>query len=55
MCNLSVGILEKGIEQGKIITLYDLYKNKKLSLIDAAEEASMTTDEFLTAAKEYTN
>jgi len=55
VCNLSVGILEKGIEQGKIITLYDLYKNKKLSLIDAAEEASMTTDEFLTAAKEYTN
>ena len=55
VCNLSVGILEKGIEKGKIITLYDLYQNKKLSLEEVAHEASMTTDEFLAAAKKYTN
>lgn len=55
VCNLSVGILEKGIEKGKIIILYDLYQNQKLSLEDVAHEASMTTDEFLAAVKKYTN
>lgn len=59
MCNVAQALEEKGIgkgiEKGKYITLYGLYKNKKLSLIDAAEEASMTADEFLAIAKEYTN
>ena len=47
--------IEKGIKQGKFVTLYDLYKNQKLSLEDAAKEASMTADEFLTVAKKYTS
>lgn len=55
VCNLSIGILEEGIEKGKIITLYNLYKDETLSLEKAAHEASMTTDEFLAAAKKYTN
>ena len=55
VCNLSIGILEEGLERGKIITLYKLYKNQKLSLEEVAEEASMTTEEFLTVAGEYTN
>ena len=54
VCNLSIGILEEGIEQGKIITLYNLYKEKILSLEKAAKEATMTEDEFLTIAEKYT-
>ena len=55
VCNLSIGILEEGIEKGKVITLYNLYKDETLSLEKAAQEASMTADEFLEAAKKYTN
>lgn len=55
MCNVAQALEEKGIEKGKYLTLYDLYKNKKLSLMDAAAEASMTADEFLAITKEYTN
>lgn len=59
MCNVAQALeengIKKGIEKGKFITLYDLYKNKKLSLEDVAQEVSMTTDEFLAAAKKYTN
>lgn len=57
MCNVAQALeekgIEKGIEKGKYITLYALYKSKKISLMDAAEEASMTADEFLAIAKEY--
>lgn len=53
MCNLSDGIEEKGIQKGMLITLYTLYKNDTISLEAAAQNASMTVDEFLTTVKKY--
>ena len=59
MCNVAQALeekgIKKGIENGKFIALYGLYKNQKLSLEDAAEEASMTANEFLAIAEKYTN
>ena len=55
MCHVAQALEEKGIEKGKFIALYGLYKNQKLSLEDAAEEASMTANEFLAIAEKYTN
>ena len=55
MCNVAQALEEKGIEQGKIITLYNLYKDEILSLETAAKKASMTANEFLATAKKYTN
>ena len=55
MCHVAQAWEEKGIQKGKFVILYDLYKKQKLSLEDAAQEISMTTEEFLTVAKEYTN
>ena len=55
VCHVAQAWEEKGIQKGKFVILYDLYKKQKLSLEDAAQEISMTTEEFLTVAKEYTN
>ena len=55
MCNVAQALEEKGIEQGKIITLYNLYKDEILSLESAAQKASMTIDEFLSAVKKYSS
>ena len=46
---------EDNIEKFHKMGSFTAYKNQKLSLMDAAKEVSMTTDEFLAAAKEYTN
>lgn len=51
MCNLSDGIEEKGIQKGMLITLYTLYQNDTISLETAAQNASMTVDEFLSTVK----
>ena len=55
MCNVAQALEEKGIEQGKIITLYNLYKDEILSLETVAKKASVTADEFLVIAEKYTN
>lgn len=59
MCNLSAGIeekaMQKGIQKGTLVTLYNLYKNKNISLETAAQNASMTVEEFLSATQEYTS
>lgn len=54
MCNLSYNILQKGVEQGKILgqkegrinTLVDLVKKNLLSLSDAAAILHITEEEF---------
>ena len=57
MCNLSDDIEEKGIQKGmqkgRLITLYTLYQNDTISLETAAQNASMTVDEFLSTVKKY--
>lgn len=55
MCNLSAGIEEKAIQKGALMTLYNLYKNNDISLETAAQNASMTVEEFLASTKEYTS
>ena len=59
MCNLSAGIeekaIQKGIQKGALMTLYNLYKNNTISLETAAQNASMTIEEFLLATKKYTS
>ena len=59
MCNLSAGIeekaMQKGIQKGTLVTLYNLYKNKTISLETAAQNASMTVEEFLSDTQEYTS
>ena len=56
MCNLGEGIYEdgiaKGIEQGKLITMFDLVKKGLLTLAIAAAQFNMTEDQFLQAGKE---
>ena len=54
MCNLSEGVLEKGIqrgiqrgmEQGREITLVELVNDGTISLDEAAKKAGLTADEF---------
>lgn len=50
MCNLSEGVLEKGIqrgmEQGREITLVELVNDGTISLEEAAKKAGLTADEF---------
>lgn len=59
MCNLSAGIekkaMQKGMQKGALMTLHNLYKNNTISLETAAQNASMTIEEFLLATKEYTS
>lgn len=40
----------KGVEQGVLITLYDLYKSNMITLEGAAQKAIMTVTDFLTVA-----
>ena len=44
-----------GYKSGMLVTLHNLYIEKLLSLEKAAENASMTVEEFLIATKEYAN
>ena len=46
MCNLSAGILEKGIEEGTLKTLFRLVKKGLISITAAAQEANMEPAAF---------
>ena len=44
---------QSGLEEGIIITLYNLYKDNTISLKKAAKEASVTEEQFLDLVKYY--
>ena len=46
-------ILEDGIKKGEFISLYNLYKDNKISLEIALQSISVSKDEFFEAAKKY--
>lgn len=58
MCNLSDRIerigIEKGIEQGTLKTLFELYQDNLIPLKEAAHRVSMTEQEFLKAVQKFT-
>ena len=45
--------LEDGIKKGEFISLYNLYKDNKISLEIALQSISVSKDEFFKAAKKY--
>ena len=45
--------LEDGIKKGEYITLYNLYKDNKISLETALQSISMSKEEFFEVAKKY--
>lgn len=57
MCNLSDRIeqigIKKGIEQGTLKTLFELYQDNLISLQEAAHRASLTEQNFLDAAQNF--
>lgn len=55
MCKAIDDMKRDARNEGILITLYNLYREEILSLEKAAEKASMTADEFLSATKEFTN
>lgn len=58
MCNLSDRIerigIEKGIEQGTLKTLFELYQDNLIPLKEAAHRVSMTEQEFLETVQKFT-
>ena len=59
MCNLSDRIerigIEKGIEQGILKTLFELYQDNLISLKEAAHRVAMTEQEFLRVTQIFTH
>ena len=55
MCNLSDRIeqigIQKGIEQGTLKTLFELYQDNLISLQEAANRISLTEQEFLNTTR----
>ena len=45
--------IKKGIKKGEYITLYNLYKDNKISLETALQSISMSKEEFFEVAKKY--
>lgn len=53
MCHIAEALEEQGIKKGEYTTLFNLYKNNKISLETALESISMSRDEFFETAKKY--
>lgn len=55
MCNLSEAILEegveKGLEKGRFLQLYELVNAKTITLEQASKSLNMTTDQFTSKLK----
>ena len=47
--------IRKGIEQGALKTLYELYTDNLISLQEAARRASLSEKDFLGAAQNFTH
>ncbi len=51
MCNLSQGVAEKAMQQGRTHILIELVNDGVLTIEKAAEKASMSVEEFRNAMK----
>ena len=49
MCNLSQGVAEEAMQQGRIHTLIELVNDGVLTIEKAAEKARMSVEEFRNA------